>query len=123
MPVLPAEPDVFPETLFDRVEEAASQKRLWWVAHTRPRQEKCLARQLHRRGVPFFLPLVSRRRRLRGRLLTSYVPLFAGYVFVFGDRAERLGILSTNRVIRLLDVPDQDKLWCDLAQVKQLIAS
>ena len=123
MPVLHAEPDVFPELLFDRGDGAATQNRLWRVAHTRPRQEKCLARQLHLRGLPYYLPLVTRRRRIRGHFQTSYVPLFPSYVFVFGDREERLGILATNRVIRLLDVPDQEQLWQDLAQVKQLIAS
>ena len=122
MPILPSEPNRFPEGLFLDTNLVVS-GRLWHVLHTRPRQEKSLARYLLHRSIPFYLPLISRRRRSGGRTLTSYVPLFSGYVFLLGDGAERLDALSTHRVARSLPVLDQPGVWRDLRQIDCLIAS
>jgi len=97
--------------------------RAWWVLHTRPRQEKCLARRLHRQRIPFYLPLYARRRRVRGSLVTSYLPLFTSYVFLLANREERIAALATARVVQPLRVVGEEELWRDLAQVYRLIAS
>jgi transcription antitermination factor NusG len=55
--------------------------------------------------------------------MTSHLPLFPSYVFLFGDRQERVSALSTNRIVRALDVPDQSVLWQDLRQIHRLIAA
>lgn len=123
MPVLPAEPDLYPENLFTDAALADQAERVWWVLHSKPRQEKSVARYLHERRVPFYLPLIQKRWRLRKRPMTSYMPLFAGYVFLLGNRDERLQALTTNRIVRTLDVTDQLRLWDDLRQVQRLIAS
>jgi transcriptional antiterminator RfaH len=125
MPILQAEPDCFPDNLFlgETDSTATREGRGWWVLHTRPRQEKSLVRDLSHRGIPFFLPLVHHRCRIRGRVLTSYIPLFTGYVFLLGRQDERIAALATGRVVRGLDVADQDSLWSDLRQVRQLLAS
>jgi transcriptional antiterminator RfaH len=124
MPILPAEPSCFPEHLFDCVDDLPNQgDRYWRVLHTKPRQEKSLARQLRQGQVPFFLPLISRRSLIRGRLLTSYIPLFAGYCFLLADEKERVKALATHRVVNALDVPDQKELWHDLRQIRRLIES
>jgi transcriptional antiterminator RfaH len=123
MPILPAEPALFPETLLDNDVPAVTGERSWWALHTKPRQEKGLARYFHERQIPFYLPLAQRRLLIRGRPLTSFVPLFPGYVFLLGDREERVLALATRHVVRALDVGDQDGLWRDLHQVYRLIAS
>jgi transcriptional antiterminator RfaH len=123
MPVLPAEPDRFPECLFEDSDLPVQGERAWWVLHTRPRQEKSLARQLHHGRIPFYLPLFARRRRLRGSITTSYFPLFASYLFLLADRDERIAALSTARVVQPLRVVAQEELWRDLAQIHRLIAS
>lgn len=122
MPILPAEPDRFPASLFDP-QQSDAVSRNWWVLHTKPRQEKSLARQLSAAGVPFYLPCVSRRNRIRGRVLTSQVPLFTSYLFLLADRAERVNALTTDRVVHSLEVHDQTKLWTDLRQIEQLVAT
>jgi len=122
MPVLPAEPNAFPEELFAD-EQPLAVDRAWWVLHTRARQEKTLARHLFQKQMPFYLPLIAKRGLQRGKVFTSYVPLFPGYVFLLGHREERLAALSTNRVVNTLAVADQEKLWHDLSQVWQLIQS
>src|SRR5258708_4286773 len=116
MPILAAEPASFPEGLFDNIDLPETRCRTWWVLHVKPRQEKSLARQLYRKEIPFFLPLMPHRSVVRGRILQSLVPLFTGYVFLLGDSEERLATLATSRVVRTLAVVDQEKLWKDLRQ-------
>jgi transcriptional antiterminator RfaH len=123
MPILPAEPAQFPECLLDQPNPAETPGRRWWTLHTRPRQEKSLARALCDRRIPFYLPLIPRRLQIRGQAVTSHVPLFPGYVFLLGLPEERLAALATRRVVRSLDVADQDRLWYDLRQIGRLIAS
>jgi transcriptional antiterminator RfaH len=123
MPILPPEPSSYPEDLLDAEREVIPAGQAWWVLHTRPRQEKSLARQLCEKGVSFYLPLYSRRSRIRGRIVTAQVPLFPGYVFLLGDREGYLAALKTNRVVRPLRVAGQEELWRDLRQVCRLLAS
>jgi transcriptional antiterminator RfaH len=123
MPLLPPEPDSYPPQLFADLNLEAHAGRAWWVLHTKPRQEKSLARQLLQNQVPFYLPLIARRNVIRGRVLHSYVPLFPGYVFLLGSRDERITALTTNRVVQSLEVAAQQELWHDLMQINRLIAS
>jgi transcriptional antiterminator RfaH len=121
MPILPREPSLYPEQLFQDLAPAQTEGRLWRVLHTKPRQEKSLARQLRKAELPFYLPLIPRRSMIRGRLMTSYIPLFTGYCFVLASEKERIKALATRRVVRALEVPDQQKLVDDLQQVFRLI--
>lgn len=94
--------------------------RSWWVLHTRPRQEKSLARELYRREIPFYLPLERKRSKIRGRNFSSQLPLFPGYVFLLAGDEERWAALDTSRVLHTLRVTDQGGLWRDLRQVERL---
>ena len=60
---------------------------------------------------------------MRGRPLVSQNPLFPGYVFLLGTDADRVGALTTQRVVRALSVADQEKLWRDLCQIRRLLES
>jgi transcriptional antiterminator RfaH len=119
MPVLAEEPDCFPPDLFNVTPPV--DPRLWWVAHTRPRQEKAVARQLLTAALPYYLPCQRKRIRVGGRVLTSTVPLFAGYVFVRLTHAEKWRVMATNRVASLLQVTDQDQLGEDLRRVRSVL--
>jgi transcriptional antiterminator RfaH len=123
MPLLPLEPSVFPANLFESTTEDPEQSSHWWVLHTRPRAEKSLARHLHARQQSFFLPLYHRRWERRGRQFDSHLPLFPGYVFLYGDSHARLAALETNLIAGCLRVVDQDRLFADLARVHRLIAT
>ena len=116
MPILKREPDLFPADTLE-IEDAS---RPWWVAQTRSRHEKALARHLTQREVPFYLPKIEKRSFRSGRVFKSYVPLFTGYVFCRGDRNERLAALQSNVVTRILAVEDQLALHRELADLRRL---
>jgi len=122
MPILSQEPSLFPETLLDEVPAGPGDRR-WWVLYTKARQEKATARQLLTYRLPFYLPLVSKTQVSRGRKTRSYIPLFSGYVFMFGTEDERVRSLTTNRISRILTVDDPEQLIHDLRQLQQLIVS
>ena len=91
------------------------------VVYTKPRQEKSLARELLRQTVPFYLPLVKKTLQYGRRRITSFAPLFDGYLFIVGSEKQRTIALTTNRVLRVLPVIDGQQLITDLRQIEKLI--
>lgn len=96
---------------------------LWYVLHTRARNEKATAADLTRLGIQNFLPLIRYRRLYGGKRRRVEIPLFPGYLFMCGDRADREAALRTNRVAQILDVSDQAKIRNDLHQVHRVVTS
>ena len=124
MPILTRETSIYPaELLSQRCNQGPDMDRRWWTVYTRSRAEKAVARQLLANQLPFYLPLVTQEQFSRGRRLTSHMPLFTGYLFLFGSNDERVKMLSNsgNRVSRVLDVDDQAQLLHDLRSVQRLI--
>jgi len=104
-------------------EDHDAEKRVWWLAHTRPRQEKAVALDLRSRRLAHYLPLITRKSLTRGRPRLSRVPLFPGYVFVCGSREDRLTALKTNRLLTVQHVPDGERLRSQLKQFSDFIAA
>ena len=126
MPILPAEPDVFPSDLWQRDEYRLdpSGDRKWWCLHTKPRQEKATARDLRSQNIAYYLPqVVHEDRTPQGRKTRSIIPLFASYVFLLGTERERLLSLKGNRLVRILEVAGQEALNHDLRQIHRMLAS
>lgn len=122
MPILAEEPALYPASLFEICQQPATERR-WWALYTKARQEKAVARQLHKWQVPFYLPLVPKNLLYRGRRITSHVPLFTAYMFLYGTEDERVRTLTTNRLSKVIEVVDQHQLAHDLRQVQRLIES
>ena len=131
MPVLAEETCLFPENLFDEPMVATGDdlldsrvaERVWWVVYTKSRQEKSLARDLLGSQIPFYLPQVAKSSLIRGRRVRTHMPVFPGYLFLYGSPDERVDSLKTNRISRILPVPLQDALEQDLRQLAKLIAT
>jgi transcriptional antiterminator RfaH len=131
MPILPPEPDIFPENLLDFPEslpgvDSASTGAVdrWWALYTMARREKELMRRLRTMQIRHYGPLIPQRKKVpNGRVRVSYLPLFPGYVFLCGNEADRYRALTTNCVSRCLPVDVCDQLVYDLQQVRRLIQS
>jgi transcriptional antiterminator RfaH len=114
LPLLKRGPEIFPPALFD-----ADGGPGWFVAYTRGRQEKALARHLLPLSIPFYLPLSEKVTRRSGRTFTSYLPLFPGYVFLRGSAAQRIAALRSNLIVRVLEVADQRLLGEELRTLRR----
>ena len=131
MPILEQETSVYPEQLLIEPpylnegplaqEEDDGSERRWWAVYTKSRQEKALARHLIGHEIPFYLPLIPKDNIIRSRRVRSHIPLFSGYMFLFGNEEERVTTLTTNRISSMIPVNDQDQLLRDLANVQALI--
>jgi transcriptional antiterminator RfaH len=114
--------------LMDRPAEAAIPMDLpgrWWVAHTRPRTEKALAKDLFEMGLAWYLPLRRRQTRSRrtGRKSRSILPVFSGYLFFNATEDERYRVLRTNRIAQVLAAPNQERLVIELRQIHRVLAA
>jgi transcription antitermination factor NusG len=94
---------------------------LWWVAHTKSRNEKALAHDLMAKNISYFLPMTWAVHRHSHRTLKSLLPLFTGYLFFCGSENERIELLKTNRVANLIEVKDQDSLIRELVRFDQAL--
>jgi transcriptional antiterminator RfaH len=124
MPILPAEPDLYPDDLWSPGESGALRAGTWWCLHTKPRQEKAAARHLRTRGITYYLPqVVHEDRTPQGRKIRSIIPLFSSYLFLCGSDEDRVEAMKGNRLVNVLKVDDQDGLVHDLRQIHQMLAS
>ncbi len=123
MPILPAEPEIYPANLWEEYPGPGEDRR-WFCLHTRPRQEKAAARDLLARRLTFYLPQVVREGRTpAGRKIASVLPLFGGYLFLFGDESQRLRALKGNRIVNVIEIADQDALALELRQIHRMMHS
>ena len=94
---------------------------IWWVAHTRSRNEKALAHDMISRDISYFLPIGWKIRSVRGRRIKSLLPLFSSYLFFCGGENQRVELLKTNRVANLIEVKDQEKLIGELSEIERAL--
>jgi transcription antitermination factor NusG len=97
----------------------------WWVAHTRPRNEKALAEEMQHLGIFAYLPVRHHRTRSRatGRVSESLVPVFPSYLFLNGTEEERYRALKTHRIVNTLAVAAQERLVGELRQIHLALSS
>lgn len=95
----------------------APSRRKWFVLHTRPRQEKSVARALHAMDIEHRLPLQQTVRYERRRKVQSALPMFPGYVFLHGTLDQAYAADRTGRVVQLIHVADQARMAWELQNV------
>lgn len=127
MPLLEAEIYQHPEDLLASAVNgvaAVPADAQWWAAQTRSRQEKQLMRRLLARGSAFYCPITPHHYRSpAGRARTSYLPLFANYVFIAGDEQSRYHALTSGCVANCLLAPDPAQLVRQLHAIHQAITA
>jgi transcription antitermination factor NusG len=118
--------EFYPANLWDDTfsSEPAPSDMRWWCLHTRPRQDKAVARELRESGVSYYLPQIMKEHSTpKGRRIWSVLPLFMGYVFLHGDDKDRLRALHCHRLVGVLQVFDQESLAQDLRRVHGILSS
>jgi transcription antitermination factor NusG len=87
----------------------------WYAVQTCANHEKRVLQQLDLRTVEAYLPLYESVRRWRDRRMRLELPLFPGYIFVHVALCDRLRVLQTPSVVRLVGfggqpaaLPDQE---------------
>lgn len=89
----------------------------WYALHTRSRHEKRVHEELARRsGIEPFLPLYRRWGWWGDRAKHVEVPLFPGYCFARFRYSERLAVLRTFGVVRLVGLSEQPE-WIPDAEI------
>jgi transcriptional antiterminator RfaH len=122
LPIHRAETQCFPDDLVSRDWRPDAERR-WWLLHTKARQEKSLARDLLKQSISFFAPQTEKTTLVRGRKRSAYIPIFSGYVFLYGSELDRYRSLTTKRVAQTIAVEDQAGLQRELTQIWRLIES
>jgi transcription antitermination factor NusG len=87
----------------------------WYAAYTCANHEKRVRDHLEQKSVESFLPIYETVRRWKDRRMRLELPLFPGYVFVHLAMRDRLRILQTPSLVRLVGfggqpaaLPDQE---------------
>lgn len=75
--------------------EAADPAQSWYALYSRHQHEKAVAGMLCGKGFQTFLPLYSVIHRWKDRRKTLWLPLFPGYLFLFGGLERRFQVVST----------------------------
>lgn len=107
----------------DRDADVGGLQAEWFVLHTRSRQEKVVAEHLERMAIRHFLPMVKVERRYAHRRRIVLKPIFPSYVFMRGTWDDRARALSTNRIARVIETPDQTRLIHELRQIHAALAA
>lgn len=76
----------------------------WYAVYTIVRHEKSVNSALLEKDIDTFLPIKKVINRWKDRQKEVAVPLFPGYIFVSTSLENRLKILNTKGVIRILGV-------------------
>lgn len=81
-------------------------------------------RKLRMMDIKFYCPLVAQKKRSpAGRVRTSHLPLFAGYLFLNGSDEERREALTTNCISRVSPIAESDDVVSELSRIQQLIST
>jgi len=125
MPILKREDDVYPADLFESnlaITRPAEEGVDWWCVYTVVRREKDLTRKLAALKIPHYAPVVPKRYRSpNGRLRTSFIPLFANYVFMLANEEQRYQSMTTNCILKCSVVTDYEMLVADLQRIYTVV--
>jgi transcription antitermination factor NusG len=96
----------------------------WHVLHVIANHEKRVAQHLAVRSIEHYLPLYTERSRWSDRSVDLERPLFMGYVFVHFPSQQKLSVISTPGVIRILGDNDTQKVsFCELNRIRESLTA
>lgn len=93
----------------------------WMVMYLKPRCEKKLAEYCRIQNMECYLPLRMERKIYQRRKVLVEKPVFPGYFFASADEEERLGLLKTNNIVRILVPPREQDFLFELEQIRKAL--
>ena len=98
-----------------------SKMALWYVLHVRPRCEKKIAKYCDSTNLENYLPLSTEHKVYQRRKVDVLKPLFPGYVFAKFSALQRILVLKSQQIVRILPVKDQASLIDELRQIRKAL--
>jgi len=95
----------------------------WHVLHVRPRCEKKTATYCSMLPLQHYLPLRMERKKYQRRQVEVWKPLFPGYVFVRFWPEQRISILQSGQIVRVLEVKDQARFVGEIEQIRKALGT
>jgi len=97
----------------------------WFAVQVRTQREEGVADHMEGKGYEWFLPTYKRRKLWSDRIREVQVPLFPGYLFCRFNPQDRLPILKTPGVIKIVGynrvpIPVDEQ---EIAAIQKLVAS
>lgn len=96
---------------------------VWHVIHVRPRCEKKLAEYCTATTIENYLPLRYERKVYQRRKVEVSKPLFPGYVFSGFNANQRVHILKSGHIVRLIKVTDPVRFLRELDQIRAALSA
>ena len=93
----------------------------WKVLFVKPRTEKKVSEYCALYNIPFYLPLRENTRVVQRRKISFQLPVFPGYVFAKFPLSQRLPLLQTNLVVRILEPVHPRRMLRDLIMVRRAL--
>ncbi len=90
----------------------------WHVLYVKPRCEKKAAGYCEVHGIEFDLPVREETKIYQRRKVTVFKPVFPGYVFLRFCPEQKLTVLKSNLVVRILPVDNQKQFFNELMQIR-----
>lgn len=90
----------------------------WVVIHTRPRQEKKLAKYCKDNGIHYYLPQRVREKVYNRKKVVTHLPLFSGYLFTILGHQDKETIKLSGSVANFIPVDSQEELMRDLSYIR-----
>lgn len=93
----------------------------WQVIHVRPRCEKRIVQNLAAMRMAYYLPLREECKVYQRRKVRVVKPVFPGYVFAAIEREDRVKVMQTNYVVRLIVPEDETRFLHEIDQVRNAL--
>lgn len=92
----------------------------WLVLHVKPRTEKKIVEWLKIYKLWHHFPTYTKTTKVQRRKVVRTLPLFPGYVFASLNGDDRLKMLKTNYVVRVIEVMQPREMIHQLRQISRI---
>ncbi len=95
----------------------------WWVLHVKPNCEKMVATYMLNRNISYYFPLYEKKTKYGywGKIRTTVVPLFRGYICFALEKDQHNLLYDTKKLVRIIRVEDQEAFVQELTAVARAV--